>query len=121
MRGAPGGIGCPRGCSGVPIHRYPILGKTKMKLFCLHRLFLLTRNIHFGKAIALTRSPNPESTMKTEIAFKPVAVPLAVHAELTPNPKGIGDFPAAANVNAVLDGVVNADGKFVVNKFSANR
>ena len=64
---------------------------------------------------------NPQSTMKTEIAFKPVAVPLAVHAELTPNPKGIGDFPAAANVNAVLDGVVNADGKFVVNKFSANR
>jgi len=52
---------------------------------------------------------------------KPVGVPLAVHARLTPDPKGLEDFPKTAKLYAKLDAVVTADGKFVVEKFSASR
>jgi hypothetical protein len=51
---------------------------------------------------------------------KPVALPLAVHAELTPDPKGLEDFPKTATLYAKLDAVVTADGKFLVEKFSAS-
>jgi len=52
---------------------------------------------------------------------KPVAVPLTVHADLSSNPKAIEGFPKAATLDATLDAVVTADGKFVVKKFSASR
>jgi hypothetical protein len=50
---------------------------------------------------------------------KPVALPLAVHAELTSNPKGIEDYPKAARLDSRLEGTVDPKGKFTVTKFSA--
>lgn len=51
---------------------------------------------------------------------KPVAVPLAVHADLTPNPKGMGDFPKAARLEATLEATVTKDGKLAVNQFTSS-
>jgi hypothetical protein len=51
---------------------------------------------------------------------KPVVVPLAVHAELTPDPKGLEDFPKAARLHAKLEAVVDAHGNFVVKEFTAS-
>ncbi len=44
----------------------------------------------------------------------PVSLPLRVHADLTANPKQIEGNP---NLDSHLDGVVNKDGKFVVQEF----
>jgi len=51
-------------------------------------------------------------------ADEPVALSLAVHAELTSNPKVIEDYPKAAQLDSTLDGVVGTNGKFTVKKFS---
>ncbi|MDB6173336.1 MAG: hypothetical protein JWL59_2647 [Chthoniobacteraceae bacterium] len=48
-------------------------------------------------------------------AGKTLILPLAIHADLSANPKGIEDFPA--NLNAYLDAVVNSDGTFIVKDF----
>jgi hypothetical protein len=45
-----------------------------------------------------------------------VALPLAVHADLTANPKGIEDYPA--NLDSYLDAEVTADGRLVVKHFA---
>lgn len=45
---------------------------------------------------------------------EPVSLPLTIHAALTSNPKGID---GATNLDALLDGVVGADGKFTVKSF----
>ena len=55
-------------------------------------------------------------TTSTE-APKPISLPLAVHADLTSNPKQLDSFPKNAELDSELDGVVDENGKFTVTKF----
>ena len=75
--------------------------------------------------ITLDAGDRPAEQMAIEVTTpvddgKPVGIPLDVHAELTPDPKGLDDFPKAARLNATLDAIVTAAGKFVVKQFTAS-
>jgi hypothetical protein len=83
------------------------------------KAYAAARNFNQGNGSAYPDGFTIEVTTPVD-EEKPVAVPLAVHAELTPDPKGLEDFPKAAKLDAKLDAVVTADGKFTVKKFAAS-
>lgn len=47
-----------------------------------------------------------------------LSFPVAVHAELTSNPKAIEDFPKSAQLDANLDAMILEDGKLTVKSFN---
>ncbi len=47
----------------------------------------------------------------------PLSLPLAIHAELSSDPKAIEGFPENAKVNSEMEAIVDAEGKLVVKDF----
>ena len=50
-----------------------------------------------------------------------ISLPLTVRVTLTSNPKGLEDFPKAAQLDAQLEGVVNEAAQFEVTRFQLGR
>ncbi|HXX42463.1 MAG TPA: hypothetical protein VEI58_09385 [Chthoniobacterales bacterium] len=47
----------------------------------------------------------------------PLSLPLALHAELESDPKGIEGFPESAKINTELDGMIDREGKMTFKNF----